>query len=244
VGVLITGGSRGIGRAVVRAFSAAGERVVFSYSRDQDGADATVAESPTAIAVRMDLRDPGSSKLSATAFELLGSINVLVNCAGIYPHATFRDVSTEEVTDVMHVNYVAPFAMMREVSKLMAVSGGGAIVNVTSINAFAPESGLAAYDASKAALAQLTRTAAVELGPLNIRVNAVAPGLVDAPGIELDVPLRVRAFLAHAPLGRLVRADDVASAVHFLSSPSSSAITGQTLVVDCGVSLSGYTAAF
>jgi 3-oxoacyl-[acyl-carrier protein] reductase len=115
-------------------------------------------------------------------------------------------------------------------------------VNVTSINAFSPEGGLAAYDASKAALAQLTKTAALELGPLNIRVNAVAPGLIAAPDLETEAPERVNAFLAHAPLGRLVDPEDIANAACFLASAESSAITGQTLVVDCGVSLSGYMA--
>jgi 3-oxoacyl-[acyl-carrier protein] reductase len=243
-GVIVTGGSRGVGRAVVRAFAASGHEVLFCYASDVAGAAETVTETPSAIGVRLDLRDPeAAAALTAHATERFGTIGALINCAGIYPHASFTEVSAEELEQVLRVNFLAPFALIQRLAPLMASSGGGAVVNVTSINAFSPEGGLAAYDASKAALAQLTKTAALELGPLNIRVNAVAPGLIAAPDLETEAPERVNAFLAHAPLGRLVDPDDIAHAACFLASPDSSAITGQTLVVDCGVSLSGYMAA-
>jgi NAD(P)-dependent dehydrogenase (short-subunit alcohol dehydrogenase family) len=243
-GVIVTGGSGGVGRAVVRAFAAKGHKVLFCYARDVVGAAETMAESPSAIGVRLDLRDPDAADLlTAEATERMGTVGVLINCAGIYPHASFTEVPAREVEEVVRVNFLAPFALMQRLAPVMAASDGGAIVNITSINAFSPEAGLAAYDASKAALAQLTKTAALELGPRNIRVNAIAPGLIAAPELQTVAPERVSAFLAHAPLGSLVDPDDIAHAACFLASAESSAITGQTLVVDCGVSLSGYMAA-
>jgi NAD(P)-dependent dehydrogenase (short-subunit alcohol dehydrogenase family) len=215
--------------------------VLFSYARDEEAAAATLADAPGAGAIRQDLRagDAPETLVAATVRQL-GGIDVLINCAGIYPHYDFLDTEREQLEDILSVNFTAAFRLMQHSARAMTDNGGGAIVNITSINAFAPEGGLSAYDASKAALTQATRTAAVELGRLGIRVNAVAPGLVDAPDLDEVVPERVKAFLAHAPLGKLVRAEDVARAALFLATAGSAAITGQTLVVDAGVSLAGY----
>lgn len=239
--VLVTGGSRGIGRAIVRRFDSAGDKVVFSYAVDEDGAAETCSSCAKAVAVVADLRAKEvAQQLVATAREHLGGLDVLVNCAGIYPHAPFLGTPPEMLAEVLLINFEAPYQLMQLAGAAMAETGTGAIVNVTSINAFRPDVELSAYDASKAALAQVTRTAALELGPRGIRVNAVAPGLVDAPDLSEVAPNRRAAFLAHAPLGRLVRPEDVAEAVYFLASPAAAVITGQTLVVDAGVTLASY----
>lgn len=240
-GVLVTGGSRGIGRAIVDRFADAGDRVLFTYATARADADG-LARPPRTDAVCVDLRERSSlAMLCATALERLESLDVLVNCAGIYPSAPLVDTSPHLLAEVLEVNVVAPFQLMRDFGR---TSGAGerAIVNVTSINAFVPDKGLAAYDASKAALTQATRAAALELGPRGIRVNAVAPGLVDAPGIGDAIPQRVASFVRRAPLRRLVAPHEVAEAVFFLASPAASAITGETLFVDAGVTLAGYTA--
>jgi NAD(P)-dependent dehydrogenase (short-subunit alcohol dehydrogenase family) len=117
----------------------------------------------------------------------------------------------------------------------MASGEGGAIVNVTSIQAFAPAGGLAHYSAAKAGLEMLTRSAAFELGPSGIRVNAVAPGLIWREGLETAWPEGVARYLAAAPLRRLGQPEDVADACLFLASPASRFVTGATLVVDGGV---------
>ncbi|MCU1571125.1 MAG: hypothetical protein JWR33_1866 [Naasia sp.] len=240
-GAVVTGGSRGIGAAIVRALAKIDYRVLFTYSGDESGAAEVLATVPGSSALRVDGRQPDAAeRLIDAAVETLATIDVLVNSAGIYPHADLRSLSREELMDVFRVNVHAPIELVQRVALPMAAAGGGAIVNITSVNAFAPESGMAAYDASKAALAQFTRTAALELGRHAIRVNAVAPGLVASPGIEEIVPERVDAFVRAAPLGRLVSPDEVAQAVVFLATPASSAITGQTLVVDAGVTLAGY----
>ncbi|MHB8470607.1 MAG: SDR family NAD(P)-dependent oxidoreductase [Gaiellaceae bacterium] len=242
-GVLVTGGSRGIGRAIVHRFDQAGDRVLFCYSNDESGAEVTKRLCPNAVTVRLDLTGPsGPEELLLAAVEQLGGIDVLVNCAGIYPHAPFLDTPLPVVDKIFHLNFTVAFRLMQLAGGAMAQRSRGAIVNVTSVNAFSPDAGLAAYDASKAALSQLTRTAALELGEFGVRVNAVAPGLVDDPALAETAPERQAAFLSHAPLRKLVQPDDVAEAVYFLASPAAGAITGQTLVVDAGVTLAGYTA--
>jgi 3-oxoacyl-[acyl-carrier protein] reductase len=240
--VLITGGSRGIGRAIVARFAGAGDHVLFSYGADDEGARRTQEQSPDALMHKADLRDPeAAQELMGVAVAQLGSVDVLVNCAGIFPHSPFLETPSDAVTDVLRVNVLAPFLLTQHAVAAMP-EAGGAVVNVTSINAFSPDEGLAAYDASKAALAQITRTAALELGPRGVRVNAVAPGLVDDPTLAEAAPQRREAFLRHAPLGRLVQPQDIAHATYFLASDAAGAITGQTLVVDSGVTLAGYTA--
>lgn len=241
-GIIVTGGSRGIGRAIVHRFAAAGDRVLFTCVRGEEAA-AETATASSADYVVADVRDDsGVAAVMRAAEARLQSLDVLVNNAGIYPHTPFAETSRDTLREILEVNVVGPFRLMQAFAQSARPTDGRAIVNVTSINAFASDAGLAAYDASKAALTQATRTAALELGPRGIRVNAVAPGLVDGPQLEKAAPQRRAAFLDHAPLGRLVAPDDVAEAVFFLASSTAAAVTGQTLVVDAGVTLAGYTA--
>jgi NAD(P)-dependent dehydrogenase (short-subunit alcohol dehydrogenase family) len=242
-GVIVTGGSRGVGRAITQRFDRAGDKVLFCYSHDQEGAETTQRLCPNAVGVRLDLSGPtGPDELLHAAQEYLPQLDVLVNNAGIYPHARLLETPGALLDQVLNLNLAVPFRLTQLTAKQIAASGGGAIVNVTSINAFSPEVELAAYDASKAALAQLTRTAALELGPAGVRVNAVAPGLVADPQLEQVAPQRRAAFIRHAPLRKLVQPDEVGEVVFFLASPAAAAITGQTIIVDAGVTLAGYMA--
>ena len=136
---------------------------------------------------------------------------------------------------MLAANLRGALACLQAAGRRMAAAGRGAIVNVTSIQAFRPAPGLAHYSAAKAGLEMLTRSAALELGPAGVRVNAVAPGLIWREGLETAWPEGVARYLAAAPLGRLGQPEDVADACLFLSSPAARFITGTTLVVDGGV---------
>lgn len=241
--VLVAGGSGGIGRAVVQRFDKAGDGIVFSYASDAAAADETSRSCATAHSVHSDLTAPQAAEhLVETTHNRLGGLDVAVNCVGVYPHAPLLETSKAMLGEVMRVNFLAAYRLIQVAGSALAQAGAGAIVNVTSINAFSADAGLSAYDASKAALAQATRTAALELGPMGVRVNAVAPGLVDDPLLETAAPKRRTAFLTHAPLRKLVTPEDVAEAVFFLASSGAAAITGETLIVDAGVTLAGYAA--
>jgi len=242
--VLVTGGSRGIGRAIVEAFADGGADVAFSYRADRASAEEVIrratAAGVRAFAFQADLSEVAAAEhLVRDATVALGGLSVVVNSAGVYPHASIDDTSPEFLDDVLRINVKAPFAIIRCAADELARTEG-AVVNVTSIDSFDATVGLAAYAASKAALTMLTRSAALELGPLGVRVNSVAPGLVWAPGIEDEIPEMVATHRARSPLGRLVEPSEVASAALFLASNLASGITGHMLVVDAGVTLAGY----
>lgn len=242
--VLVTGGSRGIGAAIVTHFANNGFDVVFSYHQDEQAANAMLragSDSGARVcAIRADLAVAGSAEFVVSeTLRFLGGLDVLVNCAGVYPKASIRDTDSEMFRRTISLNVDAALATLRSALDALA-DGGGAVVNISSISAFEPRVGMIAYDSSKAALSALTKSAAVELGPLGIRVNAVAPGLVWARDLQEIAPELVAANLEHAPLGRLVQPDEVAQAVAFLAGPSAGSITGHVLVIDCGVSLVGY----
>ncbi len=242
--VLVTGGSRGIGRAIVEAFASAGADVAFSYREDEEAAEEVscrcAEHGVRNAAIQADLaRDHAPERVVDEALDFLGGLDAMVNSAGIYPKAPIRNTESAMLREVLRLNVEAPFAVIRQAIDPLADSRGS-VVNVSSISAFEPRAGMAAYDASKAALSTLTKSAAVELGPLGIRVNAIAPGLVWAPDLEEVAPQLVAANLEHAPLGKLVHPDDVAKAVLFLAGEGAAAITGHVLVIDAGVSLVGY----
>jgi NAD(P)-dependent dehydrogenase (short-subunit alcohol dehydrogenase family) len=168
----------------------------------------------------------------ATAF---GPLGVLVNNAGGYPLADLLQLKAADWDAVLAQNLRSALACLQAAGRRMAARGEGAIVNVTSIQAFRPAPALAHYSAAKAGLEMLTRSAALELGPSGVRVNAVAPGLVWREGLESAWPEGVARYVAAAPLGRIAAPEDVADACLFLASPAARFVTGTTLVVDGGV---------
>ena len=236
--VLVTGGSRGIGRAVVEALAAEGLRVAFTWRSDEAAARQVEAVADgRATAFQLDLEDrKRPAALVAEIEERLGPVAGLVNNAGVQRGGLLALTSDAAWDDVVDVNLGGAFRCCRAVLKGMVSRRRGAIVNVCSLSALRGVAGLAAYAASKAGLLALTRCLAREVGKRGVRVNAVVPGFV-ATDMTASLPApAVDALRAGECLPAGTDAAAVAQAVAFLLSARASAITGQALVVDAGVS--------
>lgn len=238
---LVTGGSRGIGRAVTLALAAAGCRVVFCYRRDHEAAQAVSADAAAAggqaISCQVDVSDRGAvDALVASVLAEHGRIDILVNNAGIFPRTAVVEMSDEEWEQVLRTNLTAAFYCCRAVLPAMIAARSGAIVNIASIAGQRGSAFHAHYAAAKGGLIAFTRSLAREVIEHNIRVNAVAPGRIetDLLGAQATDTERKR-WLADTPIRRLGTADEVAAAVLFLASPASSYVVGETLAVNGGL---------
>lgn len=240
-GVIVTGSGSGLGRGIARRFAEAGARVVVHYNASADGAWRVVeqirASGGLAIAVQGDLtRGDEVARLIDESVRAFQRVDVLVNNAGIYPVHPFLEMTRAQWDEVVNANMTGAFLCTQAAAKQMIAQGeGGAIVNITSIEAENPAPGHAHYDAAKAGLMMLTRTSALELAPYAIRVNAVAPGLIWSETLEQDWRDGVERWMRAAPLKRLGMPEDVADACLFFASPAARWITGASLVVDGGV---------
>ncbi len=234
---VITGGASGIGRATAVRFAAEGAAVAV-LDRDGDAA-ARVAQEVGGRAFAVDVRDGDAftSAVRAIADEA-GRVDVLFNNAGSGDLRPLHTVDDKLWHRLIDVNLTGTFNGMRAVVPLMLESGGGAIVNNASVSALTPTRNEAAYSAAKAGVVALTKSGALEYGP-KIRVNCVAPGHVRTPltAVWEQFPDVFDPVAKQIPLGRIGHADEVAEVVLFLASRRSSYITGQTLVVDGGISL-------
>ena len=232
--ILITGGSRGIGAACVRRFAERGDRVVFFY-RNADAAAQELVSACGADAVRVDVSDPVAVRAAvARAAELLGGIDVLVNNAGVAQIKLLSDISDDDWQNMLGTNLSGAFYLCREVSRYMIGQKYGRIVNVGSMWGKVGASCEVHYSASKAGLRGMTMALAKELGPSNITVNCVEPGVIDTEmNAALDDATR-RQLCEETPLCRIGSADDVARAIAFLASDDAAFITGQILGVDGG----------
>ncbi len=225
---LVTGGTRGIGLACCRLFSAKGYRVTALWSRDEAAARAAQAELPEVEFVRADVADEGAVSRVLSRFERL---DVLVNNAGVSLYAQVQDTSMEQFSRVMGVNAGGAFLTVKHAVRKM-LSHGGAIVNVSSVWGVSGGSCESVYSASKGALIAFTKALARELAPSGITVNCVAPGVIDtAMNGRLNAEER-GALAGEIPLGRFGTPEEVAEAVYFLA--TARYITGQTLGVDGG----------
>jgi NAD(P)-dependent dehydrogenase (short-subunit alcohol dehydrogenase family) len=239
-GVVVSGGSRGIGLAAARRFLEEGARL-FVGGLDDDENEAAVA-ALTGLGVvdgaAFDVSSVAEVDTFVTRAEVfLGGIDVLANNAGIAWQEPFLDIAPEHWDRVIAVNLRGEFLVGQRVARSMIARGrGGAIVNMASTNAFEGEAGYAHYDASKGAIVMLTRTMAAELGPHGIRVNALCPGKISTPlqGEAEDADYTARFVREHIPLGRSGTPEEVAAAYAFLASDEASFITGALLVVDGG----------
>ncbi|WP_421729782.1 SDR family NAD(P)-dependent oxidoreductase [Brevundimonas sp.] len=225
---LVTGAAGGLGQAIVQSLAAEGYRVV--------GVDLQPVEAPELVASYVcDLTDFAAVRamLDAVIAEV-GVPAVLVNNAAYYRSASFFDLSMEQVARTLAVNVAAPLYLCQQVGLAMRDNGGGTIVNVASI-AGRRGSSQVDYGASKAAVINLTTTLARVLAPFNIRINAVAPALVDA-GMGPNIDPRARqAFLEQTPLKRAARAHEVADVITFLAGSRSTYVTGETIDIHGGL---------
>lgn len=236
---LVTGGSRGIGRAIALALADQGARVAVA-SRSREALEAVVRAMAPAegLAVPVDLRDP--EQVGAMVGAVLGSfgrIDVLVNSAGVSPaYTSALKLSEEDWHETLEVNLTGPFRTCRAVGRHMVEAGRGSVINVASIGARVGLTRLAAYCASKAGLEALTRVLALEWAGHGVRVNAIGPAFVttDMSSALLEHPHFGPQLLAQTPLGRFGEAEDVAGAAVYLASDASRYVTGQTLFVDGG----------
>lgn len=237
---LITGGSRGIGAACVRAFAEDGYAVVFLYNRSRDKAEALVqtlrAEGRDVSAYQCDVAD--AAQVQAVIADILRTyrrIDALVNCAGIAHIGLFTDMTEAEWDHLFAVNVRSAFSVTKAVLPGMISRQTGAIVNVSSMWGEVGASYEVAYSATKAALIGMTKALAKEVGPSGVRVNCVTPGVIDT---DMNASLTdvERAELAdETPLGRIGEAAEVAKTILFLCADSASFITGQVLGVSGGL---------
>jgi 3-oxoacyl-[acyl-carrier protein] reductase len=239
---LVTGSSRGIGRAIALHLASQGARVVVNYRTQGDEAAAVCREIEAAgglaLAVAADVSQSAEvERLFAAAAEAYGGVDVLVNNAGIARDNLLPRMSEDDWDAVLDTNLKSAYLCSRTAVRGMMRARWGRIVNVSSVIALGANPGQANYAAAKAGLIALTRTLAREIGSRGVTVNAVAPGFVET-GMTRDLTEQARSTLTdRIALGRLGTAEDVASAVGFLCSPAGSYITGHVLVVDGGLSL-------
>ena len=235
--VIVTGGGTGIGRAITEKFAENGAQVLITGRRESPLQELSQSFPENVSILQADLTKAEDRKqIIQTAIDRHGQIDVLVNNAGIAPVAPLQESTDEDFEQAYLTNLVAPASLMREAIPHLGKSKGS-IINISSIGARAVLSGMSAYTCSKAALDHLTRTAAVELGPLGIRVNAVAPGMTETEMAESSIEQMGEMMVSMTPLGRLGKPDDIARAVFLLASDDAGWVTGQILDASGGLML-------
>lgn len=237
---LVTGGSRGIGRAICLALAAQGARVVVNYAGSQGAAEETVAlikqNGGEAIAVQGDVASfADAEKMVAATVETFGRIDILVNNAGITRDNLLMRMKEEEWDAVINTNLKGVFNCTKAVTRPMMKQRFGRIINITSVVGVIGNPGQANYVSAKAGVIGLTKSNAKELSSRGITVNAVAPGYIETDMTEsLGEDVKSKLFEA-IPLARLGRPEDIANVVAFLASDSANYMTGQVLHVDGGM---------
>ena len=240
--ILVTGGSSGIGRAVVLAFAAAGARVVAAGRNEQrlHEVEAAAPEGSVQTLVADVSTAAGAQQMVEAAIERLGGLDALVNNAGVSYTEPFLEATEERWTETLATNLNGPFFASQVAARHMVGQGGGSIVNIASIDAFVAESPSAHYMASKAGLVLLTKSIAFELGHRGVRCNAVCPGFTRTAMVEGDLtPDFWQAYMRRIPMRRPAHPEEQASVVLFLCSPEASYVNGEAIVVDGGT-LAGF----
>jgi NAD(P)-dependent dehydrogenase (short-subunit alcohol dehydrogenase family) len=241
--VVVTGASGGIGRRIAKRYAEAGATVVITYCNGKEGAMRAQKEIGEAkgksFVIQLDQKKTNTVEDFVTqVVNQAGRINILVNNSGIYPSLPGLDITEDAWDEMLDTNTKGVFFLTQAVVKQMIKQDdGGAVVNIGSIDGERPVPGHLHYGASKAALSMVTRCLAQEVGQHGIRVNAVAPGLIEAPGIYDNLPHLCESYNQRSALGRIGTPRDIADACIFLSSSLADWITGQILVVDGGVLL-------
>jgi 3-oxoacyl-[acyl-carrier protein] reductase len=230
---LVTGGSRGIGRAIALELGRAGAEVVVGYRTGREEAEAVAAESG-GRAVEADVSDPASA---AALVEAAGDLDILVNNAGVTKDGVLARMSDEDWRTVIDTNLSSVFYTCRATSRQMMRRRAGSIVNVSSIVGVHGNWGQTNYAASKAGIIGFTKSLARELGSRNVRANVVAPGYVKSRLTDVLPEGATQTMLDNTPLGRLGDPEDVAGAVRFLCSDEAAFVTGVVLLVDGGLGM-------
>lgn len=240
---IVTGGNQGIGRGIALRFAEEGADVAFCYLGNNAGADEVVAQvtgkGRKALAVEADLADTAKAKAFVDrVFGEFGAVDILVNNAGLERRANFWDVTEQDYDLVLNVNLRAVFFVTQAVvRRCMAAKRGARVINISSVHEELPFPHFAPYCASKGGLKMLMRDLAIELAPLGITVNNIAPGAIETPINKtlLNDPAKLQPLLGHIPLRRLGTPEDVAGTAVFLSSEDAGYITGSTVYVDGGL---------
>ncbi|HXS70356.1 MAG TPA: 3-oxoacyl-[acyl-carrier-protein] reductase [Patescibacteria group bacterium] len=237
---LVTGGSRGIGKAIGLRLARQGADVAFSFRGNADAAKATADEIESiwmkALSIQADVKDPASADtVVKTALEAFGKVDILVNNAGVTRDDLIMRMSEEAWREVLETNLFGAFWMTKAVTRPMLKARAGRIVNITSVSGQAGQMGQANYSSAKAGLIGLTKATARELASRGITVNAVAPGFV-LTELTKDLPEALQSeLIARTPLGRFGTVEEIADTVAFLVSDEAQYITGQVLAVDGGL---------
>ncbi len=239
---VVTGGSRGIGRAIAEKFAQNGADVAVIYSGNQDAAESVCADAATlgakAIAYRCDAENFGQVQdVSARIVSDFGRIDILINNAGITRDGLLLRMSEEDFDRVLGVNLKGAFNFTRHLARFLMRSPAGRIVNISSVTGLVGNAGQANYAASKAALIGLTKTVARELAARNVTCNAIAPGFIDTDmtgALSAEAAERLKARI---PLGRAGGADEVAELALFLCSDRAAYITGEVVRIDGGMAM-------
>ena len=239
---IVTGGSRGIGRAVCLELARRGCNIVLSFAGNTAAADQTVAECQAlgvqALAVQGNVADADAVKaLFDAALEKFGAIDILVNNAGITRDNLLMLLKEEDFDAVVDTNLKGTFLCMKAAVRPMMKQRRGRIISLSSVVGLRGNAGQVNYAASKAGVIGMTKSLAKELAGRNITVNAVAPGFIDTDMTAVLPDKAKEAILSSIPMARLGAAEDVASAVAFLASDEAGYITGQVLAVDGGMSM-------
>lgn len=238
---IVTGGASGLGYATAKKFVASGIKTII-IGRDENKLKKAAEElGELAITYSFDLNDSeGIPTLMEDIISKFGRIDILVNNAGINFKKNFLEVTAEEFSKVLNTNVLSVFIMSREVSKYMVKQGEGSIINISSMAAQYGIPKVIAYTASKSAIEGMTKAMAVELSPLGIRVNCVAPGFIvtDMTATAFkDDPQRKEKILSRTPMGKMGDPADIADAVYYFANGTSAFVTGAILAVDGGNSI-------
>lgn len=238
---VVTGASKGIGAAIAREFAAEGARVVVNYASSREGADKVVSEITAkggkAIAVGADVSKASDVKaLFEATKQAYGRVDVLVNNAGVYAFAALEDVTEADFHRHFNINVLGPLLTTKEALAYFP-SEGGSVINVSSVAAYNPVPTASVYSGTKGALDIISQVLALELGPRNVRVNILSPGLVETEGTHVLGTIGgdfEQQIVARTPLKRVGQPSDIAKAAVFLASPDSGWVTGERITASGG----------